>query len=323
MTQPLVQVLLATYNGKRFLREQLNSVLSQTGVTVRILAHDDGSSDATTSILSEYAGMYPLQVEVMHDGVRLGSARDNFRHLLGASSADYVAFCDQDDVWLPEKLSLSMQAMRKLEDSAGAAKPLLVFTDARVVDESLRTLHASLWQSNNLRDAASPNFAGLLTENVATGCTSLLNRPLAVLMQTMPPTAQMHDHWAALLASGLGALRAVAQATVLYRQHQTNVVGAAVQQAGLLSRLYRFVSSEGVQARARQASLDRAQAASFFQMYGEALQPRERDTLHAFLKLPGQTPLQRLRASSRYGLWRTDPQRRLAQMLDMLRAPVR
>lgn len=323
MTQPTVQVLLATYNGERFLREQLDSVLSQSGVTVRILAHDDGSSDRTASILNEYARQYAHQVEVLNDGKRLGSARDNFKHLLCASSADYVAFCDQDDVWLPEKLQLSMQAMRRLEGTAGAAKPLLVFTDARVVDESLRTVHASLWHSNNLRDAASPTLASLLTENVVTGCTALLNRPLAMRMRTMPAAAQMHDHWAALLACGLGALQALPQATVLYRQHAANVIGARDLKAGLPSQLARFVGREGTEARARQAGLDRAQAASLLQLHGEALRPRERDVVRGFLDLPDQSVLRRIRTVTRFGLWRSGPRRRLAQLLDLLRSPAR
>lgn len=319
MTKPTVEVLLATYNGARFLREQIDSVLAQQAVDIHILAHDDGSTDATNEILAEYAARHPQQLRVLQDDVRTGTAKGNFAHLLHASSAPYVAFCDQDDVWLPEKLSLSMDAMHSLETQREADTPLLVYTDLRVVDESLRTLSESLWRTNHLRNATSPTFAQLLTENVVTGCTALLNRPLVTLMKTTPATAQMHDHWAALLACGLGAMKAAPQATVLYRQHTSNVVGAIGPQPSLAAKLLRFVSKEGAADRSRQLTLDQAQAESLLQLYGGRLPQEHRETIEAFLALPSQARLQRLRSVSRYGLWRTDPQRRVAQAIDLLR----
>ena len=319
MSKPGVEVLLATYNGASFLREQIDSVLAQQAVDIHILAHDDGSTDSTDEILAEYAAKHPQRFRVLQDDVRTGSAKGNFAHLLRASSAPYVAFCDQDDVWLPEKVSLSMDAMRLLETQQGTATPLLVYTDLRVMDEALRTISESLWQTNYLRHATSPTFAQLLTENVVTGCTALLNRPLVTLMRTMPAAAQMHDHWAALLTCGLGAMKAVPQATVLYRQHTSNVVGAIGPQPSLAAKLSRFVSRRGASDRAMQFAHDRAQAESLLQLHGERLPQEHRETIEAFLALPSQTKLQRLRTVTRYGLWRTDPQRRIAQAIDLLR----
>jgi hypothetical protein len=316
---PHVQVLLATYNGARFLREQIDSVLAQEDVTVRILARDDGSNDETRDILAEYATTYPERFHVVQDGLRTGTARGNFGLLLKATNAKYAAFCDQDDVWLPNKLHDSMVAMRLLESRHGEHSPLLVYTDLRVVDESLRTVSESLWQSNSLVGVQSPSLAGLLSENVVTGCTALLNRALINRMAIMPATAQMHDHWAALLASSLGAMAAVPQPTVLYRQHASNVVGAVTAQRSLSDKIVRFVSQEGVAARRKQYLADRTQARSLLELHGKEMSNEQRDIIKGFLAIENLTPIQRLQTTSRLHLWRPDKQRRVAQLLDLLR----
>ena len=318
-TEPAVEVLLATYNGARFLREQIDSVLKQEGVGIRILARDDGSTDGTQALLAEYADALPEQFQVLHDDFRTGTARGNFGLLLQATTAKYVAFCDQDDVWLPGKLSTSMAVMRDMESAHGSTTPLLVYTDLRVVDDALRTVGESLWQTNHLAHAQSPSLASLLTENVVTGCTALLNRALIDRMATMPATAQMHDHWAALLASSLGAMAALPQATVLYRQHGGNVVGAVQGRQSLRAKIARFVSQEGVAARRKQYLADRAQAQSLLTLHGAEMTAERRDIVTGFLALEDMTRIKRLRSTTRLGLWRPDKQRRIAQLLDLLR----
>ncbi|WP_157178414.1 glycosyltransferase family 2 protein [Terriglobus roseus] len=315
----MIEVLLATYNGARFLREQIESVLSQEKVSVRILARDDGSNDGTQKILADYATWYPDNFRVVHDALRTGTARGNFGLLLQTTDADYAAFCDQDDVWLPNKLHYSMAAMRMLESRHGAHTPLLVYTDLRVVNERLQTVSDSLWQSNSLANVQTPSFAELLTENVVTGCTALLNRALIDRMKTMPATAQMHDHWAALIASSLGAMAAVPQPTVLYRQHASNVVGAIVSQSSFSAKVARFLSKEGVAARHKQAVADRAQARSLLELHGIEMPNERRKIVEGFLAMEDLSRIQRLRTTSSLGLWRPDRQRRIAQLLDLLR----
>ena len=316
---PTIQVLLATYNGARFLRQQVDSVLAQEGVDVRILARDDGSSDGTQALLADYARALPNRLQVLHDDLRTGTARGNFGLLLQAAAAPYAAFCDQDDVWLPGKLGASMAVMRSLEAAHGTHAPLLVYTDLRVVDEDLRTVSDSLWQSNNLRNASSPTLAGLLTENTVTGCTVLLNRALVDRMRAMPSTAQMHDHWAALIAASLGAIRALPQPMVLYRQHASNVIGAVQEKQSLPAKISRFLSQEGMAARRTQYLADRAQAQSLLNLHGSVMRADTRRTVEGFLALEDMPRMQRLQTTTRLGLWRPDKQRRMAQLLDLLR----
>jgi glycosyltransferase involved in cell wall biosynthesis len=133
---PVVTILLATYNGERYLREQIDSLLAQTH-PVRVLARDDGSRDGTVSILRDYAERWPQRFALLEDDSGTGHAKWNFLRLTDTAvqipGIDYLAFADQDDVWMPEKIELEMKAMRQLEKRYGATVPLLVFSDLSVV----------------------------------------------------------------------------------------------------------------------------------------------------------------------------------------------
>ncbi|MDE1163312.1 MAG: glycosyltransferase family 2 protein [Acidobacteriaceae bacterium] len=223
---PLIQVLLATYNGARFLREQIDSVLAQSYPAVELLLRDDGSRDGTQAILEEYAANHPGRIRVLPNDGSTGHAKTNFLRLLQASTAPYVAFCDQDDEWLPNKLELEMAAMRGLEAEHGTQTPLLVFTDLRVVDEHLKTIAESFWKHQLLAEETIDHFERILAQNVVTGCTELMNDALRSLVLRMPEEAHMHDWWSALCVSSMGHAALVRQPTVQYRQHENNVLGA-------------------------------------------------------------------------------------------------
>ena len=143
-----------------------------------MLARDNGSSDATVSILNEYAERLPSRFRVMPSSPGTGSPKDNFLLLMRASSAQYICFSDQDDIWLPDKVSRTKKEMDELESRWGADTPLLVFTDAHVVDDQLITLHESFWAREKIDPERIHHLALLLGRSVVTGCTMLLNRRL-------------------------------------------------------------------------------------------------------------------------------------------------
>lgn len=223
---PEIEILLATYNGERFLREQIDSILMQEYANWRVLARDDGSSDSTVSILEEYAGRFPDRFHVLPASTGTGHPKWNFLKLMEASTSEYVCFADQDDVWLSHKLTVTMQAMGRLEARHGRNSPLLAFTDLRVVNEQLGTIAESLWKLHGLKARQVNHLARLIGQNVVTGSTAMANRRLVELALRMPKEADMHDSWIALVASAFGAGEAVAAQTVLYRQHGDNVLGA-------------------------------------------------------------------------------------------------
>ena len=150
---PEVEVLLATYNGAPFLREQLahlHDCRRSRRTSVCWWRDDGGLSDGTVEILDQYAKRFPGRLQLMPASAPTGSARNNFLLLMKASTADYVCFADQDDVWLPDKVSRTKQAMDQLQSQWGTEIPLLVFTDLHVVDDKLTTLHESFWSHMNI-----------------------------------------------------------------------------------------------------------------------------------------------------------------------------
>lgn len=299
MTQPKVQVLLATYNGERFLREQIDSLLRQTYAHFEILARDDGSRDGTVAILEEYAQRFPRQFRLLPTEKPTGHAKLNFLELMKAATADYVAFSDQDDVWLPEKLALEMEAMRGLEAAHGGRVPLMVFTDLQIVDEQLTVLFPSMWKQQGLEPSNIHRFARMIAQNVATGCTELLNRPLLDRALNMPLEAHIHDWWVALLAAGFGYAAIVPQATLLYRQHSHNTLSEV-----LLPRTRGIPNWRYHDKRRGPWEISVRQARAFARLHGEALSTKERRILAAFLRCEDHpNRIVRVGAWLRYGFW--------------------
>jgi glycosyltransferase involved in cell wall biosynthesis len=222
---PTVEVLLATWNGERYLSMQLQSLLAQTTQGFVIVVSDDCSSDETLTILETFASAHPGLMQILPPvGRRLGACA-NFARLLAQAKSEYIFFCDQDDIWLPDKVEVSLKRMRSVECQSASNTPILVHTDLVVVDEVLRQLQGSYFRFTGL-DPRSNSLGALLLGNASAGCTQVANRALYELARPIPSTALMHDHWLALIAVGLERLEFVAVPTVLYRQHSGNFLGA-------------------------------------------------------------------------------------------------
>ena len=221
-----VDILLPTYNGGRFLPDLLDSLIGQTYTNWRLLVRDDGSSDDTLSLIDTYIARGDVDIQLVSDGeIRLGAC-SSFSDLLIYSDADYVVFCDQDDYWKPEKLALQLDAVRQLESVHGKTKPILVHTDLEVVDEQLNSIDESFWHYQNLNPSMMQRFERLLVQNCVTGCSVMFNRALRECAVPIPEQAIMHDWWFALVAVSHGVVKHLDVATVKYRQHGSNQVGA-------------------------------------------------------------------------------------------------
>jgi glycosyltransferase involved in cell wall biosynthesis len=223
-----VLILLATYNGAAYLREQIESIQRQTFSDWRLLIRDDGSTDATRDIVHQYiAG--DSRIELLCDTRgRLGLLK-NFATLAEAAlerSAHYIAFADQDDVCQTKKLAIQLDAMKTAERDAPPETSIAVHSDLAVVDGQLRPIHPSFLRYQGLWHEEDRPLRTLVVQNFVTGCTLLCNRPLLELAVPMPPEALVHDWWLALCAAAAGRLEFVPSATVLYRQHGRNAIGA-------------------------------------------------------------------------------------------------
>lgn len=311
-----VQVLLATFNGAPHVGALLDSVLAQTLPGVRILTRDDGSSDDTPSIVEAYARRHPDRIQRLENGPPSGSAMGNFARLIDAADAPYIAFADQDDIWLPHKLALALDRMRAAEAKAGQGVPVLVHTDLTVVDGDLAPVAPSYWGLQGTDPLRRCGLADLLAENVVTGCAMLANRALVELARPVPAEAVMHDWWLALHAAAFGRLVPVAEPTLLYRRHGGNAVGVEGWDGGAvwrqLRRLRHPFDAGPLLADLRRSTL---QADAFSKRHDGRLDERQRAMLAAFAALPDRPSPLRKATLLRWGIGRSNRLRHVSLLL--------
>lgn len=222
----MIEILLATYNGGKYLAEQLDSIFKQDNQDFRILVRDDGSSDNTLDVLKSYQSKFADRITILETDAPTGSAFGNFSKLMEASNAEYVMFADQDDVWLEDKISKTMNKMQEMEEEHGKQCPILVHTDLCVVDNNMNVIDQSFWSFQNLHVKKANSLARQLVSNVVTGCTMMINNALLKKAPPVPQNAIMHDWWLAIVAAAFGKIGIVEDQTMLYRQHSSNEVGA-------------------------------------------------------------------------------------------------
>ncbi|NSL52037.1 glycosyltransferase family 2 protein [Calidifontibacillus erzurumensis] len=219
-----VDILLSTYNGSKYLPELLLSILNQSYQDWKIIIRDDGSNDDTISVINDFMNQYPEKVIFIQDHFQNLRPCQSFSKLLEYSSAPYIMFCDQDDIWLSDKVEITIKKMLSLEKEFPNS-PLLVHTDLTVVDNDLKVISRSFWEYQKLNPKYN-KLNNLLTQNIVTGCTMMINKHLKELVKNIPQKAIMHDWWIALVASLYGGINHIYKPTVLYRQHSGNNVGA-------------------------------------------------------------------------------------------------
>lgn len=305
---PELQVLLATFNGENYLEAQLASVFAQDWPSYAVLARDDGSSDATSSILERWQ-RETGRLHVLPSAGRLGPMR-NFAGLMSASSAPYVAFCDQDDLWDATKLSVAMERMVEVERSVPPGTPVLVYSDLRLVDGSGVLLSPSLWQKARVRPVGA-SLGNMLAQNLVTGCAMLANRALLELSLPVPDTAIMHDYWLALVATAFGVASPIALQTLSYRQHAANNIGAG-KALTLQERLHRIFVDPELQQWLPAAAL---QARTFGERYGKRLTATQAAALKTMASVVDRPAITRGATLALHGIVRTEALNQLQFLL--------
>lgn len=318
-----IHIILATYNGEMYLRRQLDSIL-QSYEDFCLHIFDDGSTDETPDILNEYQTMCPNRIKVQFNAQNLGCTRNFLNGLktvydgLQAESAsevsgkpagrNYFMFCDQDDIWYPEKLSITQKAMRKLEKKYGSDTPLLVFTDAVVTDANGEEIAPSFIEQNKLNPYAV-STARILTENKCIGCTSMMNEELVQLLTQVPEQARYHDWWMALLATSFGRMSYLNRQTLSYCQHGNNVVGVQKFTSYVKQRLLTLKKQKEMLLATQQ------QAAEFLAIYGEVLNEEKAKVIKSFATLSEQSFMNRRINVLRYGFFKTGLVRNIGLLL--------
>lgn len=284
MKSNTVDILLATYNGEAFLGQQLQSLLDQSYDNIHIYIRDDGSTDNTLNIVGKFKERFPNTIKIVSGERKLG-APGNFGELLSCSVSEYVMFCDQDDVWLSNKVEETLLKMKQIELQYGPDTPILIHTDLQVVDHNLSLMAKSFWKYQKLNPRVTV-FNRLIVQNVITGCTIMINRKLADACMPIPKDIIMHDWWIALVASAFGKIAYLDSATILYRQHRENTVGAS--KWGFLNISKKVI----LLMKNRILDLTQKQASMFLHNYKDKLSERQIRTLNAFILLgTGKRPI--------------------------------
>jgi len=301
-----VEILMATYNGGKYISEQIESILGQTYKNWKLLIHDDGSSDNTVKIVKKYADKYPNKILFIDDGIKCGGAKENFSHLLSIAKSEfdfeYIMFADQDDVWLPQKIELSIKKIKEMEKIHGKNLPLLVYTDLKVVDSSLNLISESFWKCQCM-DPSHNSLSRLLMQNVVVGCTVLINRTTLLLGTPIPKEAILHDWWLALVASGLGYLDFLKTPTVLYRRHERNDTG--VKRWNISEFFNRALTPQKFSMFKQSMQRRISQAEKYLELYSSYLNLPQKESLQAFVKLLNSPRVLRLYYVLKYNFFKT------------------
>ena len=221
-----ISVAMCTYNGADYLSDQLKSIMAQSRPPDEIVVCDDGSTDETQSLLKQFAATAPVRVSLHFNEKNLGSVR-NFEKAIGLCTGDVIALSDQDDVWLPDKLRLIEAEFRK------APKAGLVFSDAEIVDENLKSLDRRMWDEVGFEAQkrklvrSGRALEVLITGWTVTGATMAFRSEFIKLALPIPDEiAMIHDGWIALTVAAVAGVAMIEEPLIKYRQHGRQQIGA-------------------------------------------------------------------------------------------------
>ena len=305
----MISVLLPTFNGEKYLAELLESLLSQTYQDFVVYIRDDNSSDNSYTIITEFAENNFGKIKATRNEKNTGEARFNYFDMMMTHKDDYVMLCDQDDVWLSDKIEKSIGKMKELEGICGSSTPLLVYTDLMVVNEKLEVISSSYEKMANKYFYYNPlNIA--VTMNNAAGCTILYNRALAELIRDLPEFFVMHDWWVYLIAVAFGYVGVIHRSTVMYRQHDNNESGAK----RVLSLKYvRYVLTN----LNKMTSMIRdsyRQSGAFLKMYEDLLDGEKAELFYSYASMTNLSRIEKLRTVFRYKTFMHGFARKVAQV---------
>ncbi len=275
----MVSIVMTTYNGEKYLEEQIDSILSSTYRDFELYIVDDGSQDNTMEILKRYKAKYPHKLHINQNETNLGVTM-NFLNAISNTTSDYIMLCDQDDVWKMDKIAKTLKRVKQMELQFGKELPIAVFTDAYVVDDKLSILHESFFRSGRLNPRLI-DLPHLLMENKLIGCTLMINQSVRRVLQSapLPKKARFHDGWLGLIAASAGKIGFIKEPTLFYRQHDSNLVG----NQGFISYVINRIRNIEVQKRA--ISELYIQADEFVTLYHNLIDGQKLEIIKRFSRL--------------------------------------
>lgn len=292
---------MATYNGARFVSQQIESILAQSYPDFVLFVNDDVSTDGTYDIAVEFSEKYPAKIFVSRNQVNSGGAKHNFLNMMIDHKDDYVMLCDQDDVWLPDKIKDTLEKMKQQERKYPNT-PILVHSDLKLVDAELNIIAPSYEKAMNSRFSRTA-FHQVLIQNTFAGCSAMYNRAAADLIVSKPPYCVMHDWWLELVVATFGHIAHITEPTILYRQHSDNLIGANVKRNFTAADI-----KSAIHATFKQAE-------SLFELYENDLTEVQRFILKKYCAIPNTNKLRRWLSMCRLGTFKIGLKRNIALFL--------
>lgn len=296
----MVDILMATYNGEKYISKQIDSILDQTYTNWNLYINDDCSTDSTFEIIKDYAVKYPEKIFVSQSKKNTGSAGANFFSMIEKSTGDIIMTCDQDDIWLEDKVERTVLALE------GQLKPTLFHTDLKVIDENDNILYESMIDSQHINiNRTSTNR--LIVQNIVTGCTMAINRALADIIIT-PKNQPVHDWYIAVIASLFGQIKYSDKPSILYRKHSLNAVGPVDMD-----------SSEYIANRFKDKSKAKHMLELGYDMADEIIDLYNTDNklLKEYSKMKEYSKLKKLKTVFKYKIWKSGIVRKIGQIYFM------
>lgn len=235
----MIAILMSTYNGEKYLAEQIDSIINQSYKDWSLFIRDDGSTDGTNVIIDDYIKKEGFNIKrIVSEESNLGPAQ-SFMKMLQIVEAEYYMFADQDDFWLSDKIECSLQKMIEIKGDENL--PVLVHTDLLVVDQDLNLLSRSFWGKNLTSEVV---YKYMPITNFVTGCTMFFNKAARdCSINFTSDKIIMHDHWVALCVwANQGIIFSISEPTIKYRQHGRNVLGVFKRNSSFTARLSKSIS---------------------------------------------------------------------------------
>jgi glycosyltransferase involved in cell wall biosynthesis len=306
-----VEIVVPTYNCAGWIDGFFQSIVDQDFCDWRILSRDDASTDSTVTLLAKWERSLRGRLSLSRDNQANLGMIENYNAVLECTSAPWVMLADPDDIWLPGKISSTIHAMREAERSHGSKVPIVVCSDATVVDDCLQTISPSYWRWSRHNAKLAEVFHRMIIENPVLTSTMMVNRALLDVALPMAGAA-CPDWWLAMVACAFGRIVRLPQSTVLYRRHpandsldpMTSTLGAAL--AGLPNGRKRV--DRLIQQCAQQAG-------AFLTRFGSRLPFADAAALESAKNLPGLSSLARRHAILRHHLWFASPLKNAGLML--------
>lgn len=304
----MVDVLLAAYNGEKYIAAQIDSVLWQTDPDWHLYIRDDGSTDGTVRIIEEYQERFPDKITIVRDQEPCGNVTHNFFRLLSYASGDYVMFADQDDIWYAHKLAV-MTAYAKQYDRG---QPLLLCSGYAPADEmttlaSAKSPDGAVYENVTVQKGTATAFN--LLNNIYRGCTMCLNRALYSRLGNYDPRILMHDWWTVLAAGAIGEIDVLDMPLIMYRTHTANTVG--IPDVGSVRYIWRKLHMPETRNLYAQYY---DQAELLYERFAEEMDEPALKAVRAFIDMRRAGKLRRILLTFQNHFWKNSFLRRLGQL---------